>query len=434
MKKQIALFLIFCLLLSALWGCKKAEKEDFSAETDALIGAETTPEKEEEPEKEPQKEEEKAPTSEDREPAPEKEAEEKPSDLPSEKEEDEKEPSKEENKAPDAVTKESSGTAVTIMVQNLKTSGHQTPWTQGQRTDSLGRSGQANELYSRARRFRENVKRVQPDVILGCEGKTGWIDWFEKDAYFSSHYTLVYEWVSGVKEGIDNDSCTPVLFKTAKYELLDSGMFWYNENTTKPGCFIEGKFSGCSWAKLKDKESGAEFYALPIHIPNNSYEGGDSGFRCMEVLNSFIEKLPEGSYAFAGGDYNIKYRDPVYMGSVEFDRMFDLKDQALNMKADGLAEIGGNSGSVNTLYEKEVYGGIYGTPPIIEAPQNTQAIDHLMAKPNPHLAIDYWGYDYTHVGLGAENVADGYVSDHYALVAKVRIGTTADYSQYQVEH
>ena len=436
MKKWIALVLVLSLTLTLFSGCKNAKEEDFSAVADGKV-ENSTPDQEKEPEKEnslsePEEEpsspkeetepsEEKKPTEDEKEPEKESET---PQETPAEKEEDASSP----------VTKEFSGTPITFLVQNLKTSGAQTADYQGQRTDTLGRTGQANELYSRARRFRENVKRVDPDVILGCEGKSGWVKWFEEEPFFHDNYTLVYNWVSGVKEGVDNDSCTLVLFKKAKYQLLDSGIFWYNDDTSKPGSFIDGKHHGCTWAKLKDKSTGAEFYALGIHIPNNSYEGGDSGFKCMEVLNAFIDKLPKGSYAFAGGDYNIGYRDAVYMGSVEFDRMYDLKDQALNMQKDGLAEIGGNKGSVNQEYEKEKYGGIYGTPPIIEDPGNTQKIDHLMAKPNPNLAIDFWGYDYTHVAVPAENVVDGYVSDHYALVAKVRIGTDVDYSQYQVEN
>ena len=439
-KRWIAFLLIAGMTLTLICSCKTKEEEDFSAQVGEFVENEAPEEKEEEPsekeEKEPEKEEpereeEKQPSEEEKKEEPStEEKEEEP--TPSEEEKKEgKVPSEESDPDPAPVTKETSGTPITIMVQNLKTSGSQTADYQGQRTDTLGRTGQANELYSRARRFRENVKRVDPDVILGCEGKTGWVKWFEEEAYFKSNYTLVYNWVSGVKEGVDNDSCTLVLFKTDQYELLDSGIFWYAEDPTKPGSFVEGGKHGCTWAKLKDKTTDAEFYALAIHIPNNSYEGGDSGFKCMEVLNTFIDGLPAGSYAFAGGDYNIGYRDAVYEGSVEFDKMFDLKDQALNMKADGLSEIGGNKGSVNTDYEKDKYGGIYGTPPVVSDPGDTQKIDHLMAKPNVNLAIDYWGYDYTTVSIPAENVVEGYVSDHYALVAKVRIGTDADYSQYQ---
>ena len=61
-------------------------------------------------------------------------------------------------------------------------------------------------------------------------------------------------------------------------------------------------------------------------------------------------------------------------------------------------------------------------------------IDHLMAKPNPHLAVDYWGLNWKGYEALDEQVKFGYISDHYGVVVKVRLNTNADYSQYQVQH
>ena len=334
---------------------------------------------------------------------------------------------------PAPVEKESSGTAVTIMVQNLKTTGNQ-KGIQGEREDTLGRKGQANESYQRMRRFRENVKRVDPDVILTCEGTPAWLDWLQNETYFKTTYTCLYHYRS--PEGAEIDQGTPLLFKTDKYELVDSGHFWHSATPDKEYslCFDIEDRRVCTWAKLRDKSTGAEFYAYTCHINNNSNSGGTNGLQTMELYQEVLSKLPEGSYAFVGGDYNISYRDAVYAMSMDWDRMIDLKDMALNMQEDGLTEIGGNNGSVNQDYEKDKYGGLYGTPPIVDNPGNTQMIDHLMAKPSANMAVDFWGYDYTTTALEEEGVVEGYVSDHYALVVKVRIDTKADYSQYQVEH
>ncbi|MBQ8600676.1 MAG: hypothetical protein IJ407_04770 [Clostridia bacterium] len=337
-----------------------------------------------------------------------------------------------DNSDPAPVTKESSGTAITFMVQNLKTSGNQ-KGVQGERTDTLERTGQANEVYSRSRRFRENVKRVDPDVILTCEGTPAWIDWFETDSYFSSNYTLLYMYRA--PEGFEINQATPLLYKTNKYTVVESGHFWHSETPKKQSlCYDTEGYRVATWALLKDNKTGDEFYAYTCHIDNNSYDGGTAGISTMEQYQTMLSQLPEDSFAFVGGDYNISYQDAIYEMTMDWERMIDLKDQALNMKEDGLAEIGGNSGSVNTDYEKDKYGGLYGTPPIQDAPNGSSALDHLMAKPNANMAVDYWGYDYTTTALPEENVAEGYVSDHYAVVVKVRINTTADYSQYQVQN
>ncbi len=334
---------------------------------------------------------------------------------------------------PTPITKEESGVPLTIMVQNLRTAGTQNANTQGQRTDTLGRTGQANELYSRARRFRENVKRVDPDVILGCEGTIGWIQWFQSNDYFKKNYDLVYHWADGGKAPVGNDGSKPILYKKARFTLLDQGVFWYSETPTHPSFFTSGEaMKNCTWAKLKEKESGEVFYAYAIHIRNDAHleDSAGTGWKSLDLLIKTAENLPKGSYAFFGGDYNIRYRDDVYQMCMNFDVMLDLKDQALNMAKDGLSEIGGNSGSVCPEYEREATGGNYGTPKIIAAPRS-QLIDHLMAKTNPRMAVDYWGYDYTTTAVPEENVVEGYVSDHYALVVKLRIATDVDYSRYQ---
>ncbi len=203
-----------------------------------------------------------------------------------------------------------------------------------------------------------------------------------------------------------------------------------DENPKVPSFFEEGKIKSCTWAKLRENKSGEELYFYSIHISNNGHEGGSTGIESMILLNKTVSQLPADCYAFLGGDYNIRYQDWIYQRCVDFEVMVDLKDEALHLADEGLAEIGGNTGSVCPDYEREATGGNYGTPKIIAAPKS-QAIDHLMAKTNPRIAVDYWGYDYTTTKVPGENVVEGYVSDHYALVVKLRIATNGDYAGYQ---
>ena len=115
---------------------------------------------------------------------------------------------------------------------------------------------------------------------------------------------------------------------------------------------------------------------------------------------------------------------------MEWDKMIDLRDMALNMQEDGLTEVGNTNGSLCTTYETGETQDYHDE----DTKHGTRSIDHLMAKPNPHMAVDFWGINWEGYEVPEEKVKFGYVSDHYGLVVKVRIGTTADYSQYQVEH
>ena len=323
-------------------------------------------------------------------------------------------------------------TSIKFFVQNLRIGGHQTADHQGQRTDTLGRTGQANELYSRARRFRELVKKNDPDVILTQECSTGWADWMVKDAHMAATYGLVYHWDGTNPPGMQ--SASPILFKKETYALEESGCFWFSETPdviSLPYCTEKEHPRIVSWTQLRDRKTGVSFRVYSIHMPNYRPRPLDPvGVKSMTQLVNLFGDLPEGIYAFAGGDFNIDYRDDVYEHCLDWTKMIDLKDQALNTGA----EIGGNTGSVCPRYQKPETGGNYGTPEIIEAAPNSQALDHLMAKPHPNIAVDYWGYDYTHMASPEENVADGYVSDHYGLTVKLRIQTDEDHSEYQKKH
>lgn len=323
-------------------------------------------------------------------------------------------------------------TTIKFFLQNLRIGGHQTPWVQGQRTDSLGRKGGANELYSRVRRFREIVKKNDPDVILAQECSYGWADWLVQDPYMATTYGIVYHWDGTTPPRMQ--SASPILFKKEKYALEESGCFWFSKTPdviSLPYC--EGKEHPriVSWAQLRDLATGVSFRAYSVHMPNYRPTPLDPvGVQSMNQLVKTIGDLPQGMYAFAGGDLNIDYRDDVYEHCMDWSKMIDLKDQALNQ---GVA-LGGNTGSVCPRYQKPETGGNYGTPVIIEAAPNSQALDHLMAKCHPNMAVDAWGYDYTHLAIPEENVADGYVSDHYGLSVNLRIATAEDYSQYQKKH
>ncbi len=422
MKRWVVMILILSMTLALFCGCKIENPDDFTAETDKEIGFETP---EDEPGDQPEDESADQPEEEpsDR-PADEPEAGpidepvEEPSDQPAD--ELSKEPAGDE---PAAVTKETSGTPITFLVQNLKVGGNQVGTIDE-------RGGFSNNLYRRARRFREEVKDVDADVVLTCEGTPGWITFFESDPYLSENYDFVYQWrapdgFAAFPEG------TPLLYKSAKYTLVESGHFWHSKTPNRQSiCYDTDNYRICTWVKLKDNATGAEFYAYTCHIDNNSYEGGTAGVSTMEQYQTMLSKLPEDAFAFVGGDYNITYRDPIYEMTMDWEKMFDLQDMALNMKDDGLAEVGNTGCSLCSTWETGAARDYHDEDTKFTA----RHIDHLMAKPNPHLAVDYWNINWKGYESPEEQVKFGYISDHYGLVVKVRIGTKADYSQYQAEH
>ncbi len=299
-------------------------------------------------------------------------------------------------------------TELRFLCQNLWNSGNQ-KGIQGER------GGGPDELYSRARRFRELVKEYQPDVIFGQEGKAGWVLFLEKDPFFDENYTMIYKWDdSNTCKGKFNDrgkpaytcSCVPVLFKRSRFDLLDSGYFWYGETPDRPSYPFSdtSHYRICSWVKLKEKETGLEFYNYSVHIHNDAHLGGNAGERALEQLMQEAEALPPEALAFFGGDYNILYGDAVYQ-TMDGKRLMDLRDVAKNMEAAGLC--------------------------VAEDPARPNWRDHLMARPDGRIGVTHWGFLRPQYALPEENVEPGRISDHPSLFIDVTVDPEGDYTPFQ---
>ena len=430
----VSILMIIAMAITLLASCaKKDEEEDFVATVDGVVEKEenntaaiTPDKKDEEGKKEetvdPEKEE--APSSDQKEQEQEQQPsqeedplEEEPAvgDEPGDVIQEETPPEQEDDKtAP--VEKETSGTEITFLSQNVLHAGVSV----GSKGDGTG-----NNIYNRLRRFKSLVQANDPDVIFFNEARNGAIKFMSQtDPYFTSTYTVhwKYRW-EGVLGG---DQAEPVVYKTAKYKVVDSGHFWLSDTPSMPSKSFDssadyGDIS--SWVILKDKTTGEEFYACCTHF---SPSGSEVPIKAMNLHIKNSNAMKKDAYAFFGGDYNVYYRSVDYDMMMDWDSIIDLRDVAMNMNEDGLCELGGMASGHNLAYGNG--------EPMPAVNTKKPQIDYVMAKPNPHMAVDYYGFDYTIYDNQAEGIQKGHISDHWGLVVKVRIGTDADYSQYQTEH
>lgn len=452
-KQWIAIFLVLVLCLTMFSGCKtNPQEEEFGVTETPIAGVEGT-EKDEESKDDTEQKPSQAPDNGEQEPADQEPVKDDPSagaETPKDEtdqkpDEGTKDPADNNTKEPEEepkeeplvpITKEESGTPITFLTQNLRTAGNQTG------LDPAERSGGDLNLYRRKYRFKQLVLKHDPDIILAQECTKGWLDFFQTDEYFTKTYTVLWVWRS--KDGSVMQA-TPLLYKTKKYTLMESGHFWFSDTPKTPtpsyGYTMadgEGHFRPCTWAKLKDKSTGAVFNAYSIHMD----AGNDfCGTKSMNQLFEIFEKLGENAYAFFGGDFNFGFRDKYYDLAVDTEYQVDLQNMAANMKEDGLCEMGGINGSLHTNYaasddpntptiDESYFHGVFPDP----NPGRQRQLDHIFAKLHPNMAVDYWGFDYTDYADPAHGVEAGYISDHYGLVCKVRIGTDVDYSRYHYEH
>jgi len=311
--------------------------------------------------------------------------------------------------------KETSGTSLTLISQNVKHAGYT---AYGEKGDGTG-----NNIYNRLRRFKTLVLTHDPDIIFFNEAKETAKRFFNEDGHMSQTYNYVWQDRHSTLAG--HIMSEPVLWKTSKFETLETGHFWISPTPNNEGPGFSGQAGAdvSTWVKLKVKKTGEIVYAYCLH----TYHGADNRDACVGALKLYYQRfkqMEKGAYAFVGGDYNTRYRSSVYEEMMDWEQIVDLRDVAMMMNKDGLCTLGGMYGSFNGTEFNN------GQIPPEENRGNKTQIDHITMKPNPHVAVDHYGFDYTVYDYAAEGIAQGMISDHWALVVKVRINTTPDYSQY----
>ncbi len=394
MKHWIAGALIICIMVLALSGCKKAEEEFGVTGSSGTLN--TPPSFQEEMEQEGQ--EEQAPSDQPQEQQPQQqEQEQKPSVTP-----DTPEAPKEETPDTDAQEKDpnaefiadESGTKIKILCQNL-------------RIDSSDERGSDNDIRVRRHRFKWLVDKYDPDVVGMQEVDDTWMEYLPVD--FSGEYTIYYfgRDEGGVGEG------TPVMWKTAKYKKIRTGAFWLSDS---PLVYSPSYDSGgpriVNWVTLQDRETKVQFTIYSTHY--GFYKSNDAYKKIRQQMVRAFNERP--GYSFWMGDFNIGLKNKSYYTMVDYDKIYDLWDLAEAMKTDGHCTVGEFKNGSYSGFSKPEGHGTYG--------------DFIWARQSDRMAVDHFQYCYEMPAVEEQGVGAGYVSDHFAVYAEVRVDTDLSYADY----
>lgn len=293
-----------------------------------------------------------------------------------------------------------SGTKLRMMTQNIRT---------GSSLTGTG-DGENNAIGLRRYRFKKLVETYDPDVICTQEVTPIWIEQFE--TMLGDTYGIEYKYRSEKSK-----EATPVQYKLSKYELVEANHAWLSatpdvESSSygEPG--IPARIT--TWCKLKDKSTGVTFTVYSAHF---GLGGGDVVIGAGNQLANYFSEMPKGSYAFAMGDFNDAYMSKEYQTYVDWQRAVDLRDIGNDMAGYGICEMGTLNGTFNGFNEDRKNGG-------------GSYIDHIIAKPNGKLAVEYYTVLYDRPSDAANNVPEGFVSDHFAVICDVRMNTSVSYADF----
>lgn len=115
----------------------------------------------------------------------------------------------------------------------------------------------------------------------------------------------------GRDDGISSGEHMSVFFRKERFEKLDGGTFWLNEDTTKPGFGWDAACNRtCTWLKLRDKTTSQEFIFFNTHF---DHRGQTARVESSKLILKFMKELNTGNLPFIlTGDFNAtKDSEPI---------------------------------------------------------------------------------------------------------------------------
>lgn len=107
----------------------------------------------------------------------------------------------------------------------------------------------------------------------------------------------------GREDGKEKGEYSALWYKKTRFEVIDSGTFWLSETPEVAGS--KGWDGACervaSWAKLQDKRSGKEYFALNTHLDHVGVAARCEG---ISLILDKVKELSNGAPIVVTGDFN----------------------------------------------------------------------------------------------------------------------------------
>ncbi len=150
------------------------------------------------------------------------------------------------------------------------------------------------------------IRKYSPD-ILGIQEATS-----EQKSFIMNKLPKYIMVDGGTKPGTINEgtesSFNPILFRADRFELMDYGSFWLNEDQTPEKKGWDAEYvRNASWVKLKFIKSGQIIFFFNAHFDNSG------AVARKESAGLMVEKIKEiagdNAVVFMGGDLNTTSED-----------------------------------------------------------------------------------------------------------------------------
>lgn len=244
--------------------------------------------------------------------------------------------------------------------------------------------------------IRERIAHYDPDLI-GLQ-EMGWDDDIAAIVPRDAGYTLVSYKLGSFEYG---DSA--LLFRTERFELLDSGQLWQTPTPMLPLSFgfkKDSVFRYVNWVVLRERDSGFTFLYVNTHFDNNT--ANKEPF--SQVYRDRFTALAEGMPVIATGDFNSNGETERYARITGADRTPPLLPNVWDLAGPSERFYWFNGPEPELIPE--------GNEDV--APANR--IDHILVGGPCPVSVRRWTIDLRGLRDGGD------ISDHDLIAAEIEFG------------
>lgn len=132
----------------------------------------------------------------------------------------------------------------------------------------------------------------------------------------------------GRGDGGTDGEYAAILFRLARYEIMERGTFWFSDSPGRPGSIGWGAHLPriCTWARLRERDSGQAFYVYNVHFDHESQESRE---KSAALLLDRIRQRASPEPVLVTGDFNAGEDNPAILlltGQVDSTPAVRLRD------------------------------------------------------------------------------------------------------------
>jgi len=198
----------------------------------------------------------------------------------------------------------------------------------------------------------------------------------------------------GRSDGDQGGESCPILYRKDRFTLADSGTFWFSKTPLVAGSKDWGNMPPriCSWVHLVEKDTEAGLYVYNLHLDNLSQRSRE---KSVQLLTEKIAARGTDDPFIVMGDFNMEIDNPAmrYLNRIGVEKPLAKSTDVWQW-----------------IHPNQTIGTRHGFRGGTSGPH----IDHIRLSSNLQ-ALD--------ARIDARNRNGRYPSDHFPVVAKIRLGS-----------